>query len=582
MSKNIRQVLAFYRLLDPWRLALILIGALLVSAPEVLQLVVPLLVREAIDTLAQTRTLNLAALYKLGAVFAAALVLTYVGDLIYLRNKFAAASDLRNRIFEQSFFLPVQRLRERGSAYFATLINNHLNDAFIVLDYGYLRNLVMLARGVGILAIVFTWDRSFFLLFFLNVLGVIAYSWVIDRATRHRYSRVLELARRGTAYIVETFDHIHEVLAGRAVEKRCQRYRQMTAEIKDTVIKAESYRATLDKAMVELPEYVSRLVILAYGGFLVVNGRLTIGTLWALWAYFSYLIGPLYVFRDLARVAVQSAATIEAVLNYFAETSQAKEVSTKRTLVPRHDGPVFEVCRLTFSFPGAEPLLKEVSFTVPRGKIVAIVGLSGEGKSTLLNILLGFEQRYEGEVKFMGNELRGVSPSLIFEHLGYYSQTVGIFNDTLENNIVLGRPLDAKRLEEVISILGLGHLRGRLLGEGGSFISGGEKHRVQLARLFYGDYKVVVIDEPLTNLDLISEQFLLDKLAEFLTGRSGIIVSHKPNVLRLATEVVVLDKGRVIAVGTLRDLVRSDPLCRQIIHTYVDDALQLSREIGEL
>ncbi len=209
------------------------------------------------------------------------------------------------------------------------------------------------------------------------------------------------------------------------------------------------------------------------------------------------------------------------------------------------------------------------------------MGLSGEGKSTLLNILLGFEQNYQGEVKFLGNELQTFPLGSIFDHLGYYSQTVGIFNNTLENNIVLGRPLDAQRLEDVILDLGLDHLRGRSLGEGGSFISGGEKHRVHLARLIYAGQRYVVLDEPLTNLDLINERWLLAKLAEFLAQRSGIIVSHKPSVLRLATTIVVLSEGQVVAVGALKDLVRSNPVCRQIIHAYVDDARQLSRELGK-
>jgi ATP-binding cassette subfamily C protein len=581
MLRSVRKIIAFYSLIGRRRLAPILIGGLLVTSPVILDLVVPLLVRKTIDILASTGRLSLDMVYLLGAVFAASLVLTYGGEILYLRGKFKAAADLRNRIFAQSFFLPWQRLRQRGSAYFATLINNQVNDAFLVLDYGYIRNIVMLARMVAILIIVLTWDRGFFLLFLLNVVVVVAYSEVIDRATHHHYSRGLELMRRATAYIVETFENIHEILAGEGRGKSHKRYERMVEEITDVALKAEFSRATLDKAMVDLPNYISRVLILLYGGFLVVNGRITIGTIWALWVYFSYLTEPLYVFRELAKIAVQSTATIEAVLDYFAETKRAREAFANRTLVPNPEAPVYVVRDLTFGFEPANPILNHVSFDVRRGELVAVVGLSGEGKSTLLNILLGFEQGYEGEVKFLGNELRGIFPGSVFEHLGYYSQTVGIFNDTLENNITLGRPLDARRLEEVITALEIGHLRGRLLGEGGSFLSGGERQRVQLARLFYGGKDVVVIDEPLTNLDLISERSLLGKLASYVAQRSGIIISHKPNVLRLATRVIVLRDGQVVADGALGELVHRDPICREIIHTYVDNALELSRELEE-
>jgi len=581
MLRSIRTVLAFYSLIGLRRLAPILLGGLLVTSPEALNLIVPLLVRNAIDLLASTGRLGLGPIYLLAVAFTVTFVLTYVGDLLYLRGKFNAAAELRTKIFAQSVFLPLRILKQRGSAYFATLITNQLNDAFVVLDYGYIRNIVMLARVVAILGIVLTWDLGFFVLFLVNVAVVVTYSGVINRVTYRHYSRGLELMRKSTAYVVETFENLHEILAGESLKRRLRGYEQGIKEMTNVALKAETSRARLDKAMVDLPEYISRLLILLYGGFLVVNNRMTIGTIWALWMYFSELTGPLYVLRELARVAVQSAATIQAVLDYFAEVSQAEQAFTKSALVPRPGAPPVELINVTFGYETGKPILDRVSFTVAPGELVAVIGLSGEGKSTLLNILLGFEQGYEGQVKLMGDELRGLFPGSIFEHVGYYSQTVGIFNDTLENNIILGRPLDTQRLNQVIADLGLEHLRGRSLGEGGSFISGGEKQRVQLARLFYGNKDIVVIDEPLTNLDLVNERALLDHLARFVVGRSGIIVSHKPIVLRLANRAIVIHNGQMVATGTLRNLVQHDPICREIISTYVDNALELITELNE-
>lgn len=581
MVGNVLRILAFYSLIGGRRLAPILFGGLLITSPVMFDFFVPLLVREIIDELAGAGKLNLEIIYLLAGVYACSFVLTYVGEQLYLRGKFKAAADLRNRIFSHSFFFPWQKLKQKGSAYYATLINNQVNDAFIVLDYGYIRNIVVLIRMIVILAVVLTWSRAFFVLFLLNVVIVGAYSGIIGRATHHHYARGYELIRQAAAYIVETFENLHEVLAGEARVKRCGRHEQMSNEITDVALRAERIRARLDRVMVDLPEYLSRVLLLLYGGFLVVNGRMTIGTLWALWVYFSYVTEPLYLFRELARIAVQAAANLEAILGYFAEAEQSRKAFANSKLVPAPEAPVYSVDNVSFGFDPAKPILKQVTFEVSRGEIVAIVGLSGEGKSTLLNILLGLEQGYEGKIRLLGNDLRGVFPGAVFEHVGYYSQTVGIFNDTLENNIVLGRPLDPRRLEEVIAELELGHLRGRLLGEGGSFISGGEKQRVQLARLFYGGKKIVVIDEPLTNLDLISERSLLAKLERYITVRSGIIISHKPNVLRLAKRAILLKDGQVVATGTLRELVARDSVCREIIRSYLSSAHEVRVEVGE-
>jgi len=581
MVGNVRKIFAFYSLLGVRRLAPILLGGLLVTSPVMFDFFVPLLVREIIDELARVNNLNLEMIHLLAIVYACSFVLTYIGEQIYIRGKFEAAADLRNRIFSYSFFFPWQKLKQKGSAYYATLINNQINDAFIVLDYGYIRNIIVLIRMIFILAIVLTWSHTFFVLFLLNIAIVSAYSFIIDRATHRHYSRGYELIRQATAYIAETFENLHEVLAGGLRAKRCERYERMSNEITDTALKAERIRVRLDRVMVDLPVYLSRLLFLLYGGFLVVHGHMTIGTLWALWVYFSYVIEPLYLFRELARIAVQATANLEAILDYFREAKRFQETFATSKLAPVPEAPVYSLHNVTFGFDPAKPILRQVTFEVARGEIVAIVGLSGEGKSTLLNILLGLQQDYEGEVRLLGNELHGASPHAVFEHVGYYSQTVGIFNDTLENNIVLGRPFDLRRLEEVITKLELSHLRGRLLGEGGSFISGGEKQRVQLARLFYGGKEIVVIDEPLTNLDLINERFLLTKLEHYLTMRSGIIISHKPNIVRLAKRVIVLKDGQVAATGALRELVTSDDICREIIHTYFSTAREVGVEIGE-
>lgn len=578
MLKNLRIIYTFYSLIGLPRLLPILIGGLLENVPAILGVVSPLLVREIIDGLAKG-SMDWGTVYILCAVYATSFILSYGGDLLYVQSKWRAVMELRSRVFAQSFYLPWQKLRQQGSSYFATLINNHLNDAFIVLDYGYIRALVALARMVVILGIVLVWDRTLFALFVFNVVLLAAYSEVISRATRHLYVHGFELMRRATTYIVEIFDNFHEVLAGEGREKSNRRYMAMSNELVGVALQAESRRVQLDKAMTDLPDYVTRLLVLVYGGYLVVNGRMTIGTIWALWAYFAMLTEPLNMLQSLTPISVRVVATLESILTYFAETEQTKKAFSDRSITPDPNAPVYSLRDVALSYGEDNPVLKNVSFDVPRGEIVAVIGLSGEGKSTLLNVLLGLEQQYEGHVKFFGTEVKGLYPGLVFQHLGYCAQTIGIFNDTLDNNITLGRPVDNGHLQEVIAMLEIEHLRGRLLGEHGGFLSGGEKQRVQIARLLYANKDVVILDEPLTNLDLVNERALLEKLAGHMVDRSGIIISHRPNILRLATRAIVLSEGQVIAEGKLADLMHSNQVCRDIIRTYVDSAMEFGREL---
>lgn len=573
--RSIQKILRFYSLIRKRFLVLIVIGGFLATSSVVFDFFIPLLVRDVIDGLAGLE-LRLNTIYLLGFLYALSFVLTYAGDQIYLKAKYRAVADLSSRIFSQSFFFPWQKLKQQGSAYYATLINHQLNDAFFLLDYGFFQNVLVIIRSVFILATVFVWNKAFFGLFVANAVIVGIYLNIIGRVTERPYAQMYEILRRVTGFITETFENIHEVLAGEAQKKRQKECETMYQQVADTVLKAELPRSRFDKLMVNLPEYFTRLFILTYGAYLVIDGKMTVGTIWALWTYFSFVTAPLYMFRELARVITRVSANLDAVLDYFDEVKRAEETFKKREIKPVPGSPVYELIDVTFGFEPGKPILKQVSFTIQPREIAAIVGLSGEGKSTLLNILLGLEQNYEGVVKLLGNDLKQVMPSAVFEHVAFYSQNVGIFNDTLENNIVLGREYDEKKLERIIKELGIEHLRGRKLGEGGSFVSGGEKQRIQLARLFYADKPVVVLDEPLTNLDTITEKFLLEKLIEFLKEKTAIMISHKPNIIRVASKIIFLENGKVSSVGGFEELMQNNTTFRRIIETYVNESKRIA------
>jgi len=575
---NLRKIISFYSLIGKRRLIPILIGGFLATSSVVFGFFIPLLVRNIIDGLTINMQMEWNSIYLLAILYTTSFILTYIGDQIYLREKFKAAADLSNRIFKLSFFFPWKKLKQQGSAYYASLINNQLNEAFVVLDYGFIRNIFVLIRMVLILVMVFAWSKFFFFLYVVNVAIVGLYTNIIDRVSHRPYSRGYELMRQATNFIVETFENLHEIFAGEAKSKRENEYERIYQKITDSVVEAEIPRSRFDKLMVDLPDYFSRLIILVYGSFLVINGRMTVGTIWALWTYFSFVTEPLYLFRELARIAVRVSANLDTILNYFDEAEHAQKNYTKHEIFPVPKAPVYSLKDVSFGFEPDKPFLKKISLNVQHGETIAIVGLSGEGKSTLLNILLGLEQNYEGEVKLLGNELKGTYPLAVFKYVGYYSQTVGIFNETLESNIVMGRKLDEERLEKVIDDLKLDHLKGRLLGEGGSFVSGGEKQRIQLARLFYAEKDVVVVDEPLTNLDTINESILLEKLEDYLSTRSGIIISHKPNVISLANRVFVLKNGTVAATGSFSELMSGDDTFKGIIESYLSSANEIGRK----
>ena len=578
MLENLGLIVRFYGAIGRTRLVLIFVGAMLLTMPISASIVIPLVVRKIIDTLERSRALDQADILTLALLYFGTFVLSYVGELVYVRNKFKAAQELREQAMEYSSYLPLRRIKEKGSGYFAKLIADQVNDAFIVLDYPFLNNIFMLLRTAVVLGITFSWDRRLFAVFAINAVFVASYSTIFNRTTRSLFSQGLELIRQILALIVESLENIHELWANSAIGWRLQRYRTLLSRYTQLAIRSEVIRVNLDKLLVDAPNSISRLLILWYGGYQVVQQNMSIGTLWAVWTYFGYAIEPLYVIKELSRITVQSAANIENVLRYLGkfELSYKQADGQEDTAVGSSPGTiVYEIRNVAYS-AGTGQILDGISLTLRKGEVLGVVGLSGEGKSTLLNILLGFETDYSGQVKLLGRELRSLRQEEIFGLVGYHPQHIGIFNDTLENNILMGRPREEHKLERIISELALDHLRGRSLGEGGTFISGGEKQKVELARLFYGEKPIAIIDEPFSNVDLILEKHLLEKLASYLSGRSVILISHKLNVLSLASRLIILKDGRVIADGPRDKLMESDTLYRDLLETYREMAKNIS------
>ncbi|HEY8541016.1 MAG TPA: ABC transporter transmembrane domain-containing protein, partial [Pseudothermotoga sp.] len=249
--RSIRKILRFYSLIRKRFLVLIVIGGFLATSSVVFDFFIPLLVKDVIDGLTGLQ-LRLNTIYILGLLYAASFILTYVGDQIYLKAKYRAVADLSSRIFNLSFFFPWQKLKQQGSAYYATLINHQLNDAFFLLNYGFFQNVLVIIRSVFILATVFVWNKVFFVLFVANTVIVGIYLNIIGRVTERPYAQMYETLRRVTGFITETFENIHEVLAGEVQKKRQKECEKMYQEVADTVLKAELPRSRFDKLMVNL------------------------------------------------------------------------------------------------------------------------------------------------------------------------------------------------------------------------------------------------------------------------------------------------------------------------------------------
>lgn len=316
------------------------------------------------------------------------------------------------------------------------------------------------------------------------------------------------------------------------------------------------------------------LLVLGIGGARVAAGAITVGDLVAFVMYLFFLALPLAQVLNAytqLQTGLGALQRIEEILAVPAEGAADRPVPAAASVTARRPAPMIEFDRVGFGYPGGEPVLHEVSFAVPAGTRTALVGPSGAGKSTLLALVERFYEVSAGAVRLDGNDVRDLPRDALRARLGYVEQEAPVLAGTLRENLLITTP-DATddRLHGVLDEVNLGHLAQRSpqgldvqVGEGGVLLSGGERQRLAIARALLAGPPVLLLDEPTSNLDSRNEAALRRAIDAVAVRRTLLIVAHRLATVVDADQIVVLDGGRVVAVGTHAELTATDPLYRE-------------------
>jgi ATP-binding cassette, subfamily B, bacterial len=314
--------------------------------------------------------------------------------------------------------------------------------------------------------------------------------------------------------------------------------------------------------LVDMLGAVSTALMLGVGVFSVAQGRITVGTLVVFVAYSGKLYKPL---RDIARQTTRWARTM-ARLERIGEILRCDEVleehgaPTARTL--RRASGEISLHNVSFRYVPERWAIRDVSLHVPAGRTIAVVGGSGAGKSTLGALVARFYDPLSGRVCFDDRDARDCSLEWLREQVGVLQQDTILFSGTIRENIAYGRIAAAWRIEQCAELAGAMEFindlpRGldTVLGPGGAGLSGGQRQRIGIARVLLRDPPVLVLDEPTTGLDALSERRVLDGIFSLMEGRTTIVVTHSLPLARRADEVVVMAGGRIVEVGPPEELL---------------------------
>jgi ATP-binding cassette subfamily B protein len=442
---------------------------------------------------------------------------------------------------------------ERGTRGISTLLS------FMV--FSVLPTLLEISMVTGFLVIRFD---AWFGVITVGALAIyVALTFVISEwRTKHR-RQMNEMDSKANTRAIDSLLNYETVKYFGNEAYEAKRYDQNLQSYEHAVVTSETSLGFLNaiQALV-IAVAVSLLMWRAADG--IVAGRLTLGDLVMVNALLIQLYIPLNFLGVMYREIKQATVDMEKMFRLLGENQEVADRPGAKALEVRGAAIRFE--HVDFSYDGVRPILKDVSFEVPAGRKVAVVGPSGSGKSTLARLLFRFYDVQHGAITIDGQDIREVTQASVRAALGVVPQDTVLFNDTIYYNIAYGRP-DATR-EEIENAARVAHIAEFIerlpakwetsVGERGLKLSGGEKQRVSIARTVLKHPPILVFDEATSALDSRTEKSIQAELAEISRDRTTLVIAHRLSTIVDADEILVLDHGEIVERGDFRALIARD------------------------
>ena len=484
---------------------------------------------------------------------------------------------LRGMVFDKIQRLSVSKISKRTAGELMNRVTDDTNQLqnFITNDIGSALEQILIFLAVSVILFAYDWRLAFLIL--LPAPIVMIANRLFHTYMRRVFHRQWVMNSRANTILHDIFSGIRVVKAYGSEHREMERYDKATRDECNAQITAETFFAKFSPLMSFLMG-IGEFFLLYYSGAKILSHEMTLGDMQLFTTYVSIIYGPL---RWLSNFPRRYERTMTSVVKIFDIIDEDVDVDDKADAVELDIKGNIEFTDVSFGYDSGNNVLHNINLTVSPGDFVGIVGRSGVGKSTLINLVMRLYDVDDGSIKIDGVDIRDISQSSLRSQIGVVLQETFLFSGTVYENIAYAKPsatrdelLAAAKLAGAHScIMKMPDAYNTRVGERGHTLSGGERQRIAIARALLHDPRILILDEATASLDTETEKQIQDALQTLSKNRTTLAIAHRLSTLRNATKLIVLDKGTVAEVGTHDELMRR----RGIYYGLVMAQRQMSR-----